>query len=117
MTTLFFGALFFGGFLGWPAGLAIKPLVVDVARLPKDAAGVCLLAQPFAADDAMGFSRLLIFCHVVQPPVHQRSDPARPTGRDGMSRYHMPDKSGCWRCSTGRPVRCRKLFSLSDRIR
>ena len=55
--------LVLGAFLGHEAGRAVDPRVIDVAELPLDLAGGCLLAQPLAADPAMRFSRGFILLH------------------------------------------------------
>lgn len=56
-SSLFLGGLLvFAAVLG-VAGLAIKPFIIDVAGLPTDRAANCPFAQPFAAGDAMRFSR------------------------------------------------------------
>jgi hypothetical protein len=62
------GILFaFSAFLGWIAFLTIDPRVIDMADLPADISGFCLLAQPLAADSAMRFSFIFIFRHLHAP--------------------------------------------------
>ena len=54
---------FLAFFLGRTAGFAIDPRIIDVAGVPQDRAGGCLLAQPLAANAAMRTSFRFILFH------------------------------------------------------